>query len=350
MSIKSPFTIYQNCIRFSQLQIYSTIFSTIISIFLLLNATTYAESKNTSKNSSINKSINNKNNDINRSTKALLSHKYKASEKNYTIINKSSSKPSKAHNNNNVNINVNVSNENHTDPNIQNVNEAITSIKKISNPDQDEDNWYQALFAPDNNGILKDMAKNINEWEQNEDEARKLKLTSTGRYYFPERGEKTRYVSKYAIKYLDRRIAEQTKKAKKGSTIYKIGKTQEALRPESQIAFGDSFSIKLKAELYRGETTLLLNNPFIDWRIHFNVLSDRDIRIYMGKELSLLDLRTNVDYSIEKENLKASIDKRITDGILGRVSMAKSFDKNSSTNSNAIPSDQRLELIFTRPF
>lgn len=221
-----------------------------------------------------------------------------------------------------------------------------TTPNNDTTPPNSEENWTSSLFAPDDGDVLKNMAKQVQAWEEKEEYVRVWNLQVIEKDSLLDHEEKVQFLKKNALKYLDRRLAQKLKEAKKDSTVYKISRVQQNLTPSAEVAVANNFNMKFKARLLEGRATLLLVNPYIDWYINFSARSNEMLDVYVGREISSVGVKTDVNYNSARDELTTTINKKITDTVASRVSLAQKLGANNSLP----PRDQKIELIYQRPF
>lgn len=223
----------------------------------------------------------------------------------------------------------------------------FSSSEKISLESMEyvDKHWLNSLFSPDESGVLNSMAMEVEKWRQKEEYVKSWKVPPTEQYRLVSYDEKIRFLRRNALKYLDRRIVQEIKSAKKGTPMHTIGEAQKSLSPDSNVEFSGNFSMKIKAELLLGKATLVLNNPYLDWHVNFYAYSNSRVVVHVGRELSSVGLQTGIDYSTRNDELLTTIDKRISEYLFSRISLIKRQDcTNTLTNS-----DQKIEFIYKRP-
>ncbi|MBF0364267.1 MAG: hypothetical protein HQK50_01780 [Oligoflexia bacterium] len=223
-------------------------------------------------------------------------------------------------------------------------------ISNDSNQFQNNDNddsWVKKLLTPDSHGILKSMADKVDEWEAKREYHERWSHTKVEEGELPTEKEKSAFLRKNALKFLDKKLSQELKSAKKGTTAHKIGQVHQSLYPSGQLRLTQEFSLKVKTELVQGRATLLFYNPYVDWYIHFNAYDNSRTMMFIGKDLDPLGVRTEIQYLPLGEQVKTVVDKQLTEHMKSRYSISKPVNPSRSL---ATATDHKIEVLYQAPF
>ena len=211
-------------------------------------------------------------------------------------------------------------------------------------PPPHKKHWMTKIFVEDSSGVMKSIQSNIRKWEELEEYGRHWNLHSSGLYKTPERDAKRRYLEKRLLKYADKRLSGEIKRAEEGTTLRSIKNAHDALRPSAKAQLTKNVKLRLKARLLQGEARLFVENPYVDFYTYFGLSGETSLN--MGRTISSLDIKTSVDYKIDEGRWQACIERPLSHSLKARVSSTQS-DKDMMFSGE---SDQRLEFIFQKGF
>ena len=204
--------------------------------------------------------------------------------------------------------------------------------------------WVARIFVEDNAGVMKSIKSNIKKWEELEEYGRHWNLYSSGLYQVPGRDYKKRYLRKKLLKYVDKRLSGEIKRAEEGSTLKSIQRAHAALKPSAKAQLTESIKIRLKARLLQGEAIFFVENPYADLQTRFQLNGSTNLNI--RRSISSLNITTSVDYRINEGQWQACIDRPLNKSLKARISSTQS-DKDMIFSGR---SEQKLELIFYKGF
>ncbi|MBF0206640.1 MAG: hypothetical protein HQK53_07100 [Oligoflexia bacterium] len=206
--------------------------------------------------------------------------------------------------------------------------------------------WYVWLLSPDDQGILHNMSLKMREWEEKESYIDRWNLSSVEGRKLPSTKDKSRYLTKNGLRFIDKKINYQMKKAKKNSVIHKISTVRESLVSVQNFEIYSKFKIKIKAELLRGRAKLFFYNPYVDWYIEFYAYSRNRMIMFLARDFGDVVFNTTLFYGSSNARLVATIDKNITDNISSRISFVRPLDNSGSL----VSSEERVEVIIKKTF
>ena len=204
--------------------------------------------------------------------------------------------------------------------------------------------WLENILVEDEAGVLSSVKRDLSAWEKQEEYIRNWDLESTGLYTVTTQETKKNYLGKKMIKYLDKRLMGEVKKAEKGSALASVGKAQKALRHESKVSISQNFKLKFKARLLQGRAIMRVINPFVDYTTTYSFSSG--LNMNMTKEIKSFRAIASVNYSANNKSYTTNIDKNLTDTIKARISSSQG----QSTMFFSDESDSRFQLMYSRPF
>ena len=93
--------------------------------------------------------------------------------------------------------------------------------------------WLDKVFVKDDAGVLENVRRDIQRWQDDEEYRQNWGIDRFGAQAAPTDLQKKQYLSRQALRYLDKRLTGEVKKAEKGSTLHKVGTVQKALKPNT---------------------------------------------------------------------------------------------------------------------
>ena len=211
-------------------------------------------------------------------------------------------------------------------------------------PPPRDKHWMTKIFVEDNAGVMKSIKYNIEKWEELEEYSRRWNLYSSGLYKTPGRDQKRRYLEKRLLKYADKRLSGEIKRAEEGTTLKSIQRAHQALRPSAKARLSKNVKLRLKARVLQGEARLLVENPYVDFQTRFKLGGSTNLNI--GRRISSLNARTSVDYAIDEGRWQACIERPLGSSLKARITSSQSDKEMIFTDQ----SEQKAELIFYREF
>lgn len=202
-----------------------------------------------------------------------------------------------------------------------------------------EDSFFtnNNMFAEDDAGIMKDMKTSLSGWEKTEEYARLWDLESTGVYTTPTTSQKTKYISKKMLRYADKRLSGEMKKADEGSTLHKMSTVEKKLRPNASVSVSKNFAFKFKARVLQGKAIMEVKNPWVECATQLS--ANGKAKVITRKEFKSLGLASGAEYSLNDSQLLTYIDQQITENVKARLS-----------NTSGNDADSKLEMTASFPF
>lgn len=216
-----------------------------------------------------------------------------------------------------------------------------TDLTEIPSTD---DSFLEKVFVEDDSGVLVTMRKRYEEIIENDEFISNWDVKFVGMYTESTQEDRVGYFNKTILKYFDKRLSGEVKKAEEGSTLATMGAVQNALKPTTKVNFSKNVRVKFKAQVLQGYAAIQVENPYVDYVTTVTMTGD----LKMNLEKNFKDYRTiaSVEYNVNESNYITAVDKLITDTLKARVS-------SSQNSSNAIftqESDSRFQLIYSSPF
>lgn len=193
------------------------------------------------------------------------------------------------------------------------------------------------IFAEDDAGVMKDMKESLSAWEKTEEFARIWDLQDTGVYSTPTTSQKGKYISKKMLRYADKRLSGEMKKADEGSTLHRVSRVEKQLRPNASVNLSKNFGLKFKARVLQGKATVEFKNPWVE--CNATVGANGKARVVSRKEFKSLGLASGAEYSVNDSQFLTYVDQQITDNVKARVS-----------NISGNDADSRVEMTASFPF
>lgn len=193
------------------------------------------------------------------------------------------------------------------------------------------------MFAEDDAGVMKDMKASLSGWEKTEEYVTLWDLKSTGVYTTPTASQKAKYISKKMLRYADKRLSGEMKKADEGSTLHRMSKVEKNLRPNASVNVSKNFGFKFKARVLQGKAIMEVKNPWVECSAQ--VSANGKAKLITRKEFKSLGLASGAEYSVNDSEMLTYIDQQITDNVKARLS-----------NTSGNDADSRLEMTASFPF
>lgn len=199
-------------------------------------------------------------------------------------------------------------------------------------------------FNDDDSGVLSNMRKKINTWDNNKEFVETWSLKNNSFYNSPSDDDKKQYVVNNTLKYLDKFLSGEMKNAEKGSKLSKISRVHSALKPSSKLSVSDNIRLKVSARVLQGYMNVKLDNPYIDTNLTMKATGQATFE--MSKNFAPIGFKTGVNYLIDQNLWVASVNQKITTHISATIL--------SEQPMGTIPSDekavQRMSLDYVLNF
>jgi len=200
----------------------------------------------------------------------------------------------------------------------------------------EHESWVKFIYTEDNEGILSDMRNTFSNWESQENYARRWNL----RALEVTTKTKRKYLTKYFVKYIDRRISEEAKKSKAGSNIRKINTAKKSLNPKIAIGFSDKVRLRFKGRPLQGFGWMVLQNPLVDVKLQMEITGNTFFEA--NKDFYDIKLNSRVNYDVIEDKFLAEINKVIIPNMVANISYENELDQHGDK--------LQLQIKFSRPF
>ena len=204
--------------------------------------------------------------------------------------------------------------------------------------------WLQQILVEDDAGVLDSIRNDFATWESTEEYARLWNIESVKTYQTPDRGQKKAHLSKRLLKYADKRLSGEIKKADEGSTLHRVGQLEKALKPNVEAQISKRIRIKVKARVLQAKAIVRVDNPWVESNTEINAKGD--VQMNFKKDFDKVGVDTNLQYQVNEGSYVAWVDKKLIENWVGRVSSSQS-DKEAIFTSNA---DKTVQLLFNKSF
>lgn len=203
----------------------------------------------------------------------------------------------------------------------------------------EEDIWLNTILVEDEKGVLKGMVHDFETWNEKERYAQMWNLESTGLYQTPTDDQKKNYLSKRALKYLDKRISGEVKNAKKGSKLHRVGKVQESLKPNTSVDVSPNMRLSFKSRILDGEAIMVMVNPYFENSTTLDYKGN--LNINMAKKFEDLKLSTRFQMNVARGEWELHCDRPIIGKWQGRI---------TARNTEANDQEQIMRVSYSHRF
>ena len=193
------------------------------------------------------------------------------------------------------------------------------------------------MFAEDDAGVMRDLKASLRSWESTEEYARVWDLKDTGLYSTPTTEQKSQYILKKMLRYADKRLSGEMRRAEEGSTLHSMSRVEKNLRPNASVNVSKNFGFKFKARVLQGKVIVDVKNPWIE--CNATMSANGRARITTRKDFKEVGMSSGAEYSVNDSSLLTYIDQQVTDNVKARVS-----------NTSGDNADSRLEMMASFPF
>lgn len=214
----------------------------------------------------------------------------------------------------------------------------------VDAPPIEQDLWINRVMVEDDAGVLREMREDFQEWDETDRYAEYWNLSSTGLFVTPDEGQRRTYLSKRFLKYIDKRISGEIKQAEEGSTFHKIGKAQEALKPNTTVEFSPMFRFKFRARVLDREANMIVENPWVDCNAKVNLKGDMEINVI--KNFSEVGVNAHLYYKVDEGQWVTTLSRSITNELSTSLSSTQNHGKMAFTED----ADTRLQFNYYAPF
>ncbi len=206
---------------------------------------------------------------------------------------------------------------------------------------QRKEMWLEKVLVEDDAGVLVSIRKDFSKWESTEEYVNNWDLESTGLYDVKSSKSKRSYLGKRILKYFDKRISGEVKKAPKGSTLHQVGQVQKALKPQTKVAVNKYLKLRFKARVLQGKAIMKVENPFVDSDMTYEI--SHGLRVNLAKKIDVIKTTAKIEYRPTDNDYKASLVKNFTDRFGTELSATDNFEEEKGH-------DTRIHFFFKTPF
>jgi len=196
--------------------------------------------------------------------------------------------------------------------------------------------WIRFTQDDDEEGILNDMKNTFRGWEEREKFAKDWGL----RGIEVTKKEKSKYLAKYYFKYLERRLSEEARKSKAGSTVRKLAKAKKALNPKIRINFSEDVRIRFKGRPLQGYGMIYLQNPWVDLKVQAEISGQAYVET--SKHIEALGIDSKINYDILGKTILAEIQREIIPDMEAKITY-ENFLKDRQD-------DLQIQIKYSLPF
>ncbi|NOT78156.1 MAG: hypothetical protein HOP07_04040 [Bacteriovoracaceae bacterium] len=202
----------------------------------------------------------------------------------------------------------------------------------------------ETLFAEDDSGVMRDLKATLQSWDSTDEYANKWDLKSTGLFNTPDTIEKRKFIEKKLLRYVDKRLSGEMKKAEEGSALHKVSKVEKQLRPNASVNISKNFGLKFKARVIQGKATVEFKNPWIE--CNTVVSAAGKIRVITRKEFKGLGTASGAEYGVNEAQIVTYVDQQLSNNIKARISSTQTNSLDIFSND----ADARVEMSASFPF
>ncbi|MFZ4712662.1 MAG: hypothetical protein ACOYL6_03015 [Bacteriovoracaceae bacterium] len=218
----------------------------------------------------------------------------------------------------------------------------VSQDEVIVVPRQNE-SWYEANMIDDDQGIMNAMRVDIRRWQEQQQYMDLWNLHNTGIFPETESSDLTKRVSRDMLRYADKRLSGEVKKADKKSNLYKVGQAQRGLSPTTSVNFMEGYAVKVQARALQGKTTFVFKNPYTNTYLDVTLGGRRE---FVTERWFYNLFRTAINFRIDQSMYFTTFDYLITPSIT--VTLVSQQSTDSSPFSGA--SDKRVQLNYFKTF
>ena len=150
------------------------------------------------------------------------------------------------------------------------------------------------MFAEDDAGVMRDLKASLRSWESTEEYARVWDLKDTGLYSTPTTEQKSQYILKKMLRYADKRLSGEMRRAEEGSTLHSMSRVEKNLRPNASVNVSKNFGFKFKARVLQGKVIVDVKNPWIE--CNATMSANGRARITTRKDFKEVGMSSGAEY------------------------------------------------------
>ncbi|WP_127716479.1 hypothetical protein [Halobacteriovorax sp. HLS] len=204
--------------------------------------------------------------------------------------------------------------------------------------------WYENILVEDTAGVMRSMKDTYDQWEKTREYAENWNMESTGLYDIKGQEDRVAHFNRHILKYLDKRLSGEIKQAEEGSALARVGTVQKALKPQTNVDISPNVKLKFKARVLQAQALMYVDNPWVNNST--TIKADGRININVNKNIGLLGLNANLDYSVNEGQYVASLNKTLTKEITARVTSSQTDKEVAFTDFD----QQTFEVLYNLAF
>jgi hypothetical protein len=210
---------------------------------------------------------------------------------------------------------------------------------------RDPDYWYanNNFMVDDDNGILNSMRVDFRRAQEQEMYYTNWGLQNTGMFNPSTPEERKSRFNRDILRYADKRLAGEVRKADKGSTLHRVGQAQKAMSPTTSVSFMSGYSIKFQARALQGKATINLVNPFVRSFIEMTLDGRQE---FVTEKTFDFGFRTALNYRFDKGIYFTTFEQRLTPQ--WTASLVSTQPASAAAFSGA--ADKRIQLNYFYQF
>lgn len=204
--------------------------------------------------------------------------------------------------------------------------------------------WVDRVIVKDDAGVLETTANDIQRWQDEEEFRQNWGVNPLGAQGAPNQQQKRSYIERQALKYLDKRLTGEVKRAEKGSTLHKVGTVQKALKPSSTVQISKKFKLRFKAKLLQRQATVYVINPYVNNSLDVNDRGQAVLR--MSNKVKPLQISSDLRVDFHNSTYASSLSRPVSKKVRAIISTHQRLNQ-APFESNA---DNRLEFRYFTAF
>ncbi len=209
---------------------------------------------------------------------------------------------------------------------------------------REEDSWYSTTMIDDDNGIMNSMRVDIKRWQEQERFLDLWGLEKSGLFEEVSIEDKRGRISRDMLRYADKRLSGEVKKADKGSNLYRVGQAQKTLSPTSTVSLFSGYAIKFQVRALQGKGTIIFKNPYTNTYLETTVGGRREF--VTERWFNPFGFRTAVNVRLDKSTYFTTFEQIITENIRASLVSEQGWDQGAFGQA----SDKRIQLNYFKSF
>lgn len=204
--------------------------------------------------------------------------------------------------------------------------------------------WVDKILVKDDAGVLENVSRDIQRWEEEEEYRHRWGVDPMGAQGTPTLAQKKAYINRQALRYLDKRLTGEVKKAEKGSTLHKVGTVQKALKPSSTVQISKQFKLRFKAQVLQQRASLYLINPYVSNSLDID--SNGQAILRMASKPKPFKISSDLRIDFQNKLYATSLSRPVAENVRAILSTHQTLNA-APFESNG---DNRLEFRYFTAF